>query len=63
MPPQIKMNIGNLNYTKIQMNSLVSQQLNNNVNSASVVNAPSTLKSPMIGRIFRTKPGCGSCGK
>ena len=62
MPAQLKMNIGNLNYAKNQINSLISQQVNVAANT-SVVNTPSTLKSPMIGRIFRTKPGCGSCGK
>jgi len=62
MPAQLKMNIGNLNYAKNQINSLISQQVNVAANT-SAVNMPSTLKSPMIGRIFRTKPGCGSCGK
>ena len=62
MPAQMKMNIGNLNYTKNQMNTLMSQQVNVAANTSSV-NVPSNLKSSMIGRIFKTKPGCGSCGK
>jgi len=60
MPATIKMNISHLNYG---MNQYKNALLQRSAPPAVKVNTPSSLKSPMIGRIFRTKPGCGSCGK
>jgi hypothetical protein len=61
MPATIKMNINHLNYGMNQYKNAILQR--STPAPVKVANAPSTLHSPMIGRIFRTKPGCGSCGK
>ena len=57
MPANIKMNINNLNYSIKQIKQIKHAM------SQEMVNPPSSLNSSMIGRIFKTKPGCGSCGK
>ena len=59
MPGTIKMNINTLNYSVNQLKTALSQK----ANPVPTVNPPSSLNGSMIGRIFKVKPGCGSCGK
>ena len=47
--------------------STLQQQINNNVvqnlTPLSTRNAFSSLSSPMIERVYKSRPGCSACGK
>ncbi len=47
-------NSPNYNLQQIALNNLAKQQTKK---------APTSLKAPMIDRIFNVRPGCGSCGR
>jgi len=53
------MKINNLNYSVNQLKSVLAQK----ANQVPTVTQPASLNGSMIGRIFKVKPGCGSCGK
>ena len=56
---KLNMNISGLNYSRSPFKTITQQS---NI-GALPKKAPSSLKSPMVSRIFNVKPGCGSCGK
>ena len=57
---KINMSISNIN-TNTNMNYQIQKQTQIQKQSHQQLNK--SLNSPMIGRVYNVKPGCGSCGK
>jgi len=61
--PRLMMNLQNANYGHPQQIQLNHSNIANLVNMNQNQRPMSSLNSPMIGRVYKAKPGCSACGK
>ena len=61
MPASIRMSLTNGNLTRMQINSMMSNQPS--LAQVPVRTGNISLNAPMINRVHNVRPGCGSCGR
>ena len=61
MPASIRMSLTNGNLTRMQINSIMSNQPS--LAQVPIRSGNVSLNAPMITRVHNVRPGCGSCGR
>ena len=61
MPASIRMSLTNGNLTRMQINSMMSNQPS--LAQVPIRSGNVSLNAPMITRVHNVRPGCGSCGR